>query len=251
VVGDETKRKAYDALGANWKAGQQFTPPPGWDFGSADSPFRGRARGPQGGFGNAAGAGAFSDFFSQLFGGPGGMGGMGGGGFQDRGGETPSTRARLAIDVEDSYQGAQRQISVGGRALKVRIPQGVVPGQTIRLAGQGPQGGDLLLEIEFNPHAQFRIEGHDVHSTLPITPWEAALGSKLAVPTLGGSVELNLPANSRSGQKMRLKARGLPGAKPGDQFVTLQIVVPPTRNDDDRAAFEALAAHFADFNPRA
>lgn len=249
VLGDDSKRKAYDALGANWKAGQQFTPPPGWDFGTSDGPFRGRGRGPQGA--SFGGGGAFSDFFSQLFG-SGAMGGMGGmgGGFQDMGGEAAPTRARLAIDAEDSYRGAQRQISVGGKTLKVRIPQGVTAGQTIRLAGQGPHGGDLLLEIEFNPHAQFRIEGHDVHSTLPIAPWEAALGGKVAVPTLGGSVELNLPANSRGGQKMRLKGRGLPGSKPGDQFVTLQIAVPAVHGEADRAAFDALATHFASFKPR-
>ncbi|NKF21606.1 DnaJ C-terminal domain-containing protein [Solimonas marina] len=245
VIGDPEKRKAYDELGANWKAGQQFTPPPGWGGGGFS---RGRSAG-----GFSGGGADFSDFFSQLFGGMGGMGGMGGSrGFQDfAGAEAPDTRARLAIALEDSYTGAERQINVGGRSLKVRIPKGVTGGQTIRLAGQGTQGGDLLLEIEFGPHPQFKLDGRDVTVTVNIAPWEAALGGKIEVPTLGGKVELNLPANSRSGQKLRLKGRGLPGKAAGDQFVVMQIVQPPASSDADRALYEQMAAHFTDFQPRA
>lgn len=243
VLSDAEKRKAYDELGANWKAGQQFSPPPGWGGGG-----RGRTRAGAGGFGGGGGA-DFSDFFSQMFGG--GMGGMGGGGFRDFGEpEAPDTRARLAISLEDSYAGTQRQISVGGRSLNVRIPQGVTAGQTIRLAGQGTQGGDLLLEIEFAAHPQFKLDGRDITATVNIAPWEAALGGRIEVPTLGGSVAMNLPANSRSGQKLRLKNRGLPGKTAGDQFVALQIVVPPIADDADRELFEKMAAHFASFAPR-
>jgi curved DNA-binding protein len=238
VLGDADKRKAYDELGANWKAGQQFTPPPGWGGGFS----RGRARAGGAGFGGSA---DFSDFFSQMFG-----GGMGGG-FQDFGEPAaPDTRARLTITLEDSYGGAERQISLGGRSLKVRIPQGVTAGQTIRLAGQGSQGGDLLLEVEFAAHPQFKLDGRDITATVNIAPWEAALGGKIEVPTLGGTVEITLPANSRSGQKLRLKGRGLPGKTPGDQFVALQIAVPPARNDADRQVFEDMAKHFADYKPR-
>ncbi|WP_028080646.1 DnaJ C-terminal domain-containing protein [Solimonas soli] len=249
VLSDAEKRKAYDTLGANWKAGQQFTPPPGWSGFGQGGPGFGRARGGAG-FGGAAGAAGFSDFFSQLFGGMGNAGGFGGGGFQDFD-EAEDTRARLAIALEDSYQGAQKQISIGGRTLNVRIPQGVTAGQTIRLAGQGTQGGDLLLEIEFAPHPQFKLDGRDITVTVSVAPWEAALGGKIAVPTLGGSVELNLPANSRSGQKLRLKGRGLPGKTAGDQFVQLQITTPPATNDDERAFYTQMAERFANFNPRA
>lgn len=244
VLGDAEKRKAYDALGANWKAGQQFTPPPGWGGGGFS---RGRARAGGAGF---SGSADFSDFFSQLFGGMGGMGGMGGG-FQDfEEAEAPDTRARLTITLEDSYHGAQRQISIGGRSLNVRIPQGVTAGQTIRLAGQGSRGGDLLLEIEFAPHPQFKLEGRDITTTVNVAPWEAALGGKIEVPTLGGTVELSLPANSRSGQKLRLKNRGLPGKTPGDQFVQLQIATPPAASEAERAFYTQMAERFAGFNPR-
>lgn len=240
VLGDADKRKAYDELGANWKAGQQFTPPPGWGGG--------RARGRAGGAGFAGGGADFSDFFSQMFGG--GGGGFGGG-FQGFGEpEAPDTHARLTIALEDSYSGAERQISIGGRSLKVRIPQGVAAGQTIRLAGQGTHGGDLLLELEFAPHPQFKLDGRDITATVNVAPWEAALGGKIAVPTLGGTVELTLAPNSRSGQKLRLKHRGLPGKTAGDQFIVLQVVIPTVSSDADRAVFENMAAHFTDFRPR-
>jgi curved DNA-binding protein len=240
VLGDPEKRRAYDALGANWKSGQQFTPPPGWGGGFS----RGRARG-------AEDLGGFSDFFSQLFGGMGGARG-GFGGFGEMGAATaaaPDTRARLSISLEDSFQGAQKQITVGGRTLKVRIPKGITAGKTIRLAEQGSQGGDLLLEIEFALHPLFELEGSDIYHTLKVAPWEAALGGKLTVPTLGGSVELNLPPNSQSGRKMRLKGRGLPGPVPGDQYVTVQVMTPPANTDDERRFYEQMAQRFS-FDPR-
>lgn len=237
VLSDAKKRQSYDSLGANWKSGSQFTPPPGW----------------QGGFGGGRGRrGAqpdFSDFFSTLFG-----GGMGGGGFEGGGGfggQPPQdSRAKISIALEDSYNGAQKEISLNtGRALNVRIPKGILPGQVIRLAGQGAHGGDLLLEVDFAPHAQFKVEGRNVSNTVNIAPWEAALGGTIPVPTLGGAVELNLTAGSVGGRKMRLRARGLPGDVPGDQFVTLNIVTPPADIEADQQFYRDMSKRFG-FNPR-
>lgn len=241
VLGDPEKRKLYDQLGPNWKQGQNFTPPPGWGGGAR----RGRGAGMGGGA-------DFSDFFSSIFGGAGGMGGgnpFGGAGGFDMGGFGGSpppqdTRAQITITLEDSFHGATKRVNVGRRELNVRIPKGVTAGQTIRLAEQGNRGGDLLLEIQFAEHPQFRAEGRDIHCTVSIAPWESALGGKVAVPTLGGSVELNLPAGSQGGKKLRLKGRGLPGSTPGDQFVTLNIVTPQPENDEDRAFYEEMAQRF-------
>lgn len=244
VLGDADKRKSYDALGANWKAGSQFTPPPGWNAGGF-----GGARGRRGGA-------DFSDFFSSLFGGAGGFENMGGG-FGGMGGgfggahAAQDTRAKIAITLEDSYNGAQREISLSnGRTLKVRIPKGVTAGQSIRLGGQGSGGGDLLLEIEFSPHPTFKVEGRDVSCTVNIAPWEAALGGSIPVPTLGGIVELTVAAGAVGGRKMRLRGRGLPGDPAGDQYVTLNIVTPPAQLEDDQQFYRDMARRFA-FNPRA
>ena len=235
VLSDPKKRSAYDQLGANWKSGQSFTPPPNWggQFG--------------GGFpgGGRAGGADFSDFFSTLF------GGAAGGGFQDFSGRQPQDqRAIVTISLEDSFNGAERSISLSnGRTLSVRIPKGIIAGQSIRLAEQGLHGGDLLLEVQFAPHARFTLDARDVHSTLALAPWEAALGARVPVPTLGGAVEMSIAENSSAGKKLRLKGRGLPGKSPGDQIVTLQIVTPPATNADDRAFYEEMSKRFK-FDPR-
>lgn len=224
VLSDPEKRKAYDALGSNWKQGSRFTPPPGWEANF-------------GGGGAGFGGGGFSDFFSTLFGGA-GMGGMGGG-FEGARGARDS-RASLNIQLEDSFEGRSRTLTLGGKQLSVRIPRGITAGQTIRLGGQGAQGGDLLLEVQFAPDPRFQVEGRDIHHTLEVPPWVAALGASVNVPTLGGTVELKLPASSRAGRKMRLKGRGLPGSPAGDQIVTLAIAAPSVVNDAQRQAWEAL-----------
>lgn len=252
VLSDPKKRRMYDQLGANWKSGQRFTPPPGWggQFGGG----RGGPGGP-GGPGGMGGA-DFSDFFATLFGGQ--MGGraggspFGSGGFEDLGGfgdrfgrPQQDQRATVTIALEDSFKGSQRSISLSnGRTLNVRIPKGITTGQTIRLAEQGLNGGDLLLEVQFAAHPQFTVEGRDVHSTLTLAPWEAALGARLPVQTLGGTVEMNIAENSQSGKKLRLKGRGLPGTPPGDQIVTLQIVTPPAADAGDRAFYEEMSRRF-------
>jgi len=247
VLSDAEKRQAYDSLGANWKAGSQFQPPPGWQFDMGGAP---RGAGRRAGAGFGAGGGGFSDFFSSLFGEMGGGGGFDGFGGAPQG--APAQKARLTISPEDSFHGSTRTISLpDGRTLSVKIPRGITEGKTIRLAEQGSRGGDLLLEVEFSANGRFRAEGKDIHVTLPVTPWEAALGLPVDVPTLGGTVEMKLPAGTQSGRKMRLKGRGLPGEPAGDQYITLQVQSPPADTDKDRAAYEAFAKHFKSFNPRA
>ncbi|AXQ28806.1 J domain-containing protein [Solimonas sp. K1W22B-7] len=256
VLSDAEKRKAYDTLGPNWKSGQQFNPPPGWESMFGGGGGRGPRGGPRGGagFGGAGAAGGnFSDFFSTLFGGQ--AGGFGGdfdgmrGGFG--GGAPQDSRAKIAIALEDSYEGAQKTLSVNGRTLNVRIPKGVVAGQSIRLAQQGSQGGDLLLEIDFAPHERFKLDGRNVTVRVKLAPWEAALGARVPVLTLGGTVELTIPAGTQTGRKLRLKGRGLPGNPAGDQIVSLQIVTPPAEGEADKAFYEDMAQRYAAFDPRA
>jgi curved DNA-binding protein len=274
VLKDPEKRAAYDQLGSEWKSGQQFRPPPDWGSGFE---FRG---GPRQGRGARQGgaqaeeyeeAEGFSDFFSSLFGGR-GFGGAGGNPFGAAGGGSRAARdhhARVDIDLEESFAGTTRTLELKRPDLKadgtldlkthtvrVTIPQGVTDGQLIRLAGQGEQSagggrpGDLYLEVHIRPHRHFQLDGRDVTLTLPIAPWEAALGATVTVPTLGGGVEMRIPANSQSGQKLRLRGRGLPGSTPGDQYVQLKVAVPPANTPEARALYEEMKQKL-DFNPRA
>lgn len=262
VLKDPEKRAAYDRLAAGgYRGGEEFRPPPGWDSGF-------EFRGGGGGF-NQAEAEQFSDFFENLFGGgsPFGAAGRAGAG-RARGMRGEDHYARIRISLEDAFRGGTRTINLQRpevdaqghvitrtHSLQVKIPAGVAEGQNIRLAGQGNPGvgqgraGDLYLEIGFEPHPVFQAEGRDITVTLPVTPWEAALGAKVPVPTLGGKVELNIPAGAQSGQKLRLKGRGLPGPKPGDQFVVLQIRTPPARTEREKELYRELAEAMP-FNPR-
>ncbi len=259
VLKDPEKRAAYDQLGADWKAGQEFRPPPDWDAGFEFS---------GGGF-TGGDASAFSDFFESLFG-AGGVGGARGfrqtrGGFSARG---EDHHAKILIDLDDAFEGATRSISLTApsvdaeghvrtrqRTLNVRIPKGIRPGQHIRLAGQGTPGlgggsaGDLYLEVEFRPHPLYRVEGGDLYLELPLAPWEAALGAKVEVPTPAGAVDLTIPPNTAAGRKLRLKGRGLPGKSPGDLYATVQIVTPPAGTEDEKAAYRRFADQF-EFDPR-
>jgi curved DNA-binding protein len=269
VLKDPEKRAAYDQMGSNWKAGQEFQPPPNWDAGFE---FRGREGGasPFGAGGGFAGQEGFdaSDFFESLFG---RRGAAAGGGTRRRGSAAGEDHhAKVLIDLEDSYRGAERTITLRApaegpdgrlvmqeRTLDVHIPKGIRPGQHLRLAGQGNAGlgggraGDLYLEIGFNPHPLFRVEGADVTVDLPLAPWEAALGATVDVPTPEGTVQLTVPKGSAAGRKLRLKGRGLPGKNPGDLYALLQVVVPKAETDAERAAYENLAKAFANFRPRA
>ena len=152
---------------------------------------------------------------------------------------------------------AQGQVTAREHKIDFAIPKGVRAGQHIRLAGQGAAGfgegspGDLYLEIEFRPHAHYRVDQRDVYLDLPVAPWEAALGAQVQVPTPGGDVELSIPAGSAGGRKLRLKGRGIPGNTPGDFYFVLQIMLPPADGDKARALYGEMAQQFKSFNPRA
>ena len=242
VLKDPEKRAAYDRFGKDWKHGQEFRPPPGWErqFNFGGSGFSGTS--------------GFSDFFETLFGHGGVRGARGARGpTRARGGDQST---RLEIPIEDAYRGATRNITLRGRTLSVRIPRGIAEGQRIRLSGQGGVGaaggpaGDLYLTVAYAAHPLFRAEGRDVHLKLPVAPWEAALGATVAVPTLGGKVDLKVPRGSRAGRTLRLKGRGLPGQPNGDQYVALEIVVPPADTPEAEALYRKMAESM-DFDPRA
>lgn len=251
ILRDTDKRSAYDQLGANWKAGQEFRPPPG----RGQSPhFRDRG----------AGGGDPSDFFESLFGGFGAASRQRG--FRRKG---EDQHIRIELTLEEAFHGGNRTLEVQipevdtlgrgaarGKSLNIKIPAGVTHGQKIRLSGQGTPGvgghahGDLYLEVALRPHPLFQVKGRDLTLELPITPWEAALGNRVQVPTLAGKVTLNISANAQTGQKLRLRGRGLPGNPPGDQYVVLHIVNPPADSDVARKLFRRMADELH-FNPRA
>jgi curved DNA-binding protein len=257
VLKDPEKRAAYDQLGANWKAGQEFRPPPDWDQGFEFH---------RGGVGGEE-AFEFSDFFETLFGRGFAEGApRGRAGFHARGGDA---YARVLIDLEDAYHGATRTLAlkhtelgadgrpqVKERTLSVHIPKGMYQGQRIRLAGQGDPGigqggaGDLYLEVALRPHPLYKVEGRDVYLDLPVAPWEAALGASVKAPTPTGVVDLKIPAGSANGRKLRMKGRGIPGMPAGDLYVVLNIALPPAQNEAARAVYKEMARTLR-FNPRA
>jgi curved DNA-binding protein len=281
VLKDPGKRKRYDLLGDNWKAGQDFTPPPEWEF------FRGsKGRGNTGGaafktfdfgeFGNSQfGRSGFSDFFDMLFGGLGGVWG------NDR--EEPGVRsqrgqdqeAEISISLEDAYFGAKKTIvletsEMGSdgmvrrsvKNIEVTIPRGITDGKRLRLPGKGNAGfghgpsGDLYLRIRIEPHSLFRVKGQDLEVDVPVAPWEAALGTKLEISTLDGQVSVTLPPGTQSGQKLRLRGKGLPvkassskNGKNGDLYAIVKIVVPKKLDQREKKLFEELAS-ISSFQPR-
>lgn len=254
---DPEKRTQYDTLRKQgWHGGEEFNVPPNWQQG-----FRYEHAGPEDG-------GDFSDFFEFIFGQqPGQHRREHGFRHQTRKGE--DVHYILEVDPLDSYEGATKKIEIPimerteegrlvrkTRTVNVKIPKGVVNGQQIRLKGQGGEGlgagshrGDLYLEIRLKPKEPYSIEGKDVTVYLPITPWEAALGDKVRVPTLGGFIDVKIPPNSQTGNKLRLKSRGLPGNPPGDQYVVLQIVTPPATSEIAKELYQQMAEKIA-FNPR-
>jgi curved DNA-binding protein len=259
VLSDPEKRAAYDQLGRGYQPGQDFRPPPDWDAGFE---FSGHGYTPHE-------AADFSDFFSELFG---RMGGGGAGAFHAQGGhfraQGEDHHAKVLLDVEDAFTGATRQLSLrvpkmdaqgrvtlATRTLNVKIPKGVRAGQVIRLAGQGAPGmgggpaGDLLLEVQFNPHSRFRVEGRDLHLSLPVTPWEAALGAVVSVDLPGGQVKVRIPEGAQSGKQLRVRGKGIPGEPPGDLLLEIQVALPPADTPRARELYETMAREMP-FNPR-
>lgn len=254
VLKDAEKRAQYDMLRQQGGAGP-FQPPPGWQ---------------PGGFDSAGGdfQGGFSDFFEQIFGQSrhGSRQGYSRQHFARRGEDVELT---LAIFLEDACRGESRTISyeVPGfdeqghllrqqRTLKVKIPAGVIEGERIRLKGQGAPGigdapaGDLYLQVRFAPHPLYLVEGATLTITVPIAPWEAALGCKLTVPTLEGGINLTVPANSQNGKRMRIKGRGLgKGDNRGDLYVVLRISMPPAATDTEQALWRQLS-EVSSYDPR-
>jgi curved DNA-binding protein len=236
VLKDSEKRAAYDQLGRDYRSGQQFRPPPGWEqrFGQSGSHRFSDLNG-------------FSDFFSSLFGGSSGPGGAAGYS------QTESDAGQIEVSVEEAFAGTRRRVTLSenGRArmVDVQIPAGVTEGQALRIGGVGGRAA-LIVRIKLRPHPLFVLQGKDVQIELPLAPWEAALGAKVAVPTLGGTVELTIPAGAQTGQKLRLRGRGFPGAPSGDQFVSIKLVTPVAETPAAKEAYERMRREF-DFNPRA
>ena len=277
VLSDADKRKRYDQLGQNWKAGQDFRPPPEWEGMHVEYGDLGDL------FGSGRGQTGFSDFFESLFGGR--RGARGGAGFAMRG---QDIEAEIALTLEEAHRGVKRSITLQTiescsdckgsgakdgktcptcrgagviprpKTLEVTIPAGVRDSSVIRLAGQGEPGtngastGDLLLHVRIQPHRLFAVAGEDdVQIELPVAPWEAALGAKVIAPTLDGPVEMKIPAGAQGGQRLRLRGQGLNrrGGGRGDEYVKIKIVIPPTLAPREKELFEQLAAE-SRFNAR-
>lgn len=257
VLSDPEKRAAYDQLGQGWRPGEEFRPPPDWDTGFE---FTAHGFSPNE-------AAQFSEFFSQLFGGLGGRGGFRTAGrhFRTQG---EDHHAKIYLDLEDAFTGATRQITLrvprldaqgrvqlDTRTLNVRIPKGVREGQIIRLAGQGAPGvsggpaGDLLLEVHFKPHPRFRPDGRDLHLTLPVAPWEAALGTVVSVDLPTGPVKVRIPEGAQSGKQLRVRGKGIPGDPAGDLLLEVRVVLPPADTPRAREFYERMAKELA-FDPR-
>ncbi|MGJ8515154.1 DnaJ C-terminal domain-containing protein [Carnimonas bestiolae] len=268
VLSDKEKRAEYDQLRKYGnRGGDEFQPPPGWEGWQ------------QGGAQQAGGSESdFSDFFDNLFGqrrqrGGAGYSSAGFGGFDDF-----AQRPYPGQDVELDFplfleevmaaepkevrftlrthdeQGRPKDIE---KSLKVRVPKGVNDGERIRLKGQGGPGGnggpngDLYLKVQFAPHPDFDVDGHNLLLTVPLAPWEAALGGKIEIPTLAGRLQLTVPANSHAGARLRLKGKGLPQRSgQGDLIAQLKIVLPERPAEGDEAAWKSLAEHHPHFNPR-
>jgi curved DNA-binding protein len=266
VLKDPEKRKMYDQLGPDWRTGQDFRPPPEWetqfDFGG------GGARQAEYQWG---GSGGFSDFFETLF---------GGGGFQQPSGRSArgavwrqagaDQETTIRISLEEACRGGTKPIVLQSRVINskgqmdalerrydVKIPPGILSGQRIRLTGQGEKGtgggprGDLYLRVEIEPHPVFELKGRDLYMEVPVSPWEAVLGSEVRLSTLFGNIDLKIPPGTQSTRKLRLRGKGMPSQKgtPGDLYATVVVKVPTHPSEKELALFEEMKKN-SDFNPR-
>ncbi len=276
VLKDPEKRKLYDQLGSNWRAGQDFKPPPGWqgDFGAGPGGYQTEFHWAGGGGG--PGAAGFSDFFESLFGGMGfrqprggpGHGGFGRGAVHRQAGADHETSIRISL--EDAFHGgvkpivlqsrtlnAQGEVEVQEKRYDVKIPAGILPNQKIRLSGQGAEGsgggprGHIYLKVAIEPHPVFSLSGRDISMELPVSPWEAVLGAEVRVATLSGSVDLKIPPGAQGGQKLRLRGKGMPNPKgsAGDLYLTIVLKVPTSPSQKELELFEELKKN-SNFDPR-
>jgi curved DNA-binding protein len=231
VLKDADKRAAYDQLGREYRSGQQFRRPNDWEQRFSTG------AGHQG-FSDVNG---FSDFFSSLFGSSSGQP------------QSDADAGFLEVTVEEAFTGTRRRVTVAEqgrtRTVDVQIPAGVTEGQALRIGGSSGRQS-LVFRVKIHPHAIYGLQGRDITVELPLAPWEAALGAKVAVPTLGGRVELTIPAGATTGQKLRLRGRGLPGTPAGDQFVQIKLVTPAANSAGAKAAYERMKEEF-NFDPRA
>jgi curved DNA-binding protein len=241
VLSDPDKRERYDRLGANWRQGDDVSGAPGFD---------GFERAPPDGVRFEFGDGTFSDFFESLF------GSARTGDIRMRGADQ---EAVVDLSLEESAAGGPLRISLAdGRSFTVNVPAGVRDGQRIRIAGRGGEGigggatGDLYLRVHLRPHRVFRVDGRDLHVDVPVTPWDAALGTTLEVPTLTGRAKVRLPAGSSSGRRLRLRGKGMPDrrSRHGDLYATVQIMVPGELDERERKLFEELRTD-SSFHPQA
>ncbi len=287
VLGTPENRKKYDQLGANWKAGAEFRPPPGWEqFSGART---GQRRGPGGeDYEFQFGGTGFSDFFEQLFGSRrGGFGRSGGFAEEDFAERGRDIEGDIMVTLEEAMRGSLRSVNVrrsvvcdrcggqgqrGARACatcggsgsvpktdtyQVKVPPGVTEGQRLRLAGRGEAGsggggaGDLFLRVRLARHPDFEVEGHNLICEAAVSPWEAVLGASISVPTLDGRVNIRIPSGTQNGQKLRVRGRGLPKreGERGDVIVVIRVEVPSQVTDTERKLWEQLARE-SDFDPR-
>ncbi|HMG34449.1 MAG TPA: J domain-containing protein [Blastocatellia bacterium] len=272
VLSDSDKRKRYDQLGANWKDGAEFTPPPGW--GRVNVEFRD--------LGDVFGGGGFSDFFESLF----GRARQNAGAGEQRRRQSrkaqrhPAVEAEMEISLEQAHRGGRHRLAIQNiqpcaacegtgtskgaicnvcrgsghvmipRTIDVNIPPGARDGSVIKIKGQG-QSGELLVRLRVKPHPTFTVNGDDVSVEIPIAPWEAILGTTVELPTLDGKVETRVPAGSQSGQRLRLRGQGLSKREGGrgDAYVKLKIVVPSHPSEEEKDIYRKLAAT-SHFKPR-